>query len=223
MESYLKLVRRLDCPVDSVRTELATTVADEAAADRVWSEQGLGGGERVVCLNTGGAFGPAKNWPIEHFAGLALRLAGEAGVPVLVLCGPAERATARQIAQAAGHPRVFSLADQPLGIGLTKACVRRSALLITTDSGPRHFAAAFNTPVVTLFGPTHVSWTRTYHPLAWHVLRPVPCGPCQKPICPEGHHRCMRELSPESVYRVAMRALSSDNETRLPPLLTCPE
>ena len=127
-------------------------------------------------------------------------------MPVLVLCGPDEREPAREIVQLAGHPRVVSLADQPLGIGLTKACVRRSALLITTDSGPRHFAAAFDTPVITLFGPTHIAWTRTYHPQAWHVFHPVPCGPCQRPVCPEGHHRCMRELSPESVFRTALCA-----------------
>ncbi len=208
VESYLKLVRHLGCPVDSVRTELATTTDDEIAADQAWSDLGLPANDRVVSLNTGGAFGPSKNWPVEHFAGLARRLAGEAGVPVLVLCGPDERSAAQEITQAAGHPCVVSLAAQPLGVGLTKACVRRSALLITTDSGPRHFAAAFNTPVITLFGPTHVAWTRTYHPHAWHLVQPVPCGPCQRPICPEGHHRCMRELSPDSVFRVALRALS---------------
>ena len=82
------------------------------------------------------------------------------------------------------------------------ACAGRR-VLITTDSGPRHFAAAFNTPVITLFGPTHIAWTRTYHPHAWHILHKVPCGPCQRPVCPEGHHRCMRDLSPESVFRAA--------------------
>ncbi len=100
---------------------------------------------------------------------------------VLVLCGPDEREPAREIVRAASHPRVVSLAEQPLAIGLTKACVRRSALLITTDSGPRHFAAAFNTPVITLFGPTHIAWTRTYHPHAWHyassgAVRTVPAA-----------------------------------------------
>jgi len=208
VESYLKLARRLGCPVDSVRTELATTRDDEIAADQAWSALGLSAEDRVVCLNTGGAFGPAKSWPVEHFADLARRLAGEADVPVLVLCGPDERSAAQEIVQAASHPRVVSLADQPLGVGLTKACVRRSALLITTDSGPRHFAAAFGSPVITLFGPTHIAWTRTYHPRAWHLFKPVPCGPCQRPVCPEGHHRCMRELSPDSVFRVALRALS---------------
>jgi heptosyltransferase II len=209
VETYLKLARHLGCPVESTRLELATTPADEAAADRAWAELGLAAGRPVVCLNTGGAFGPAKNWPIGHFAALARRLVEESGAVVLVLCGPAERENAQAIVAAAADKRVVSLAGQTLGIGLTKACVRRAALLITTDSGPRHFAAAFGTPVVTLFGPTHIAWTRTGYPLAWHVKYPVPCGPCQRPRCPEGHHKCMRDLTPESVYRIAGRVVAT--------------
>src|SRR6185312_12785691 len=197
VESYLKLARLLGCPVESIRLELATTRADEVAADRVWADLGLNGNEPVVCLNTGGAFGPAKNWPTGHFADLGRRLARESGTRVLVLCGPSERENAREIVAAAADDCVVSLADQELGIGLTKACVRRASLLITTDSGPRHFAAAFGTPVLTLFGPTHLAWTRTQHTAAWHVSHPVPCGPCQRPICPEGHHRCMIDLTPD--------------------------
>ena len=53
-----------------------------------------------------------------------------------------------------GRPTVYSLAEEALSIGLTKALVRRCNLLVTTDSGPRHFAAAFDRPVITLFGPT---------------------------------------------------------------------
>jgi heptosyltransferase-2 len=116
----------------------------------------------------------------------------------------------------ADHPSVVTLAELPLGIGLTKACVRRSELLITTDSGPRHFAAAFRTPVITLFGSTHVAWTRTYHSQAWHVFHPVPCGPCQRPVCPLGHHRCMRELTPESVLKVALRVLRTAEQSPFP-------
>ena len=87
--------------------------------------------------------------------------------------------------------------------------MRRSALMITTDSGPRHFAAAFDVPVISLFGPTHIAWTRTYHPHAVHLFHPVPCGPCQKPVCPLGHHRCMTELTPDAVFRAAVRMLPS--------------
>jgi heptosyltransferase-2 len=207
VESYLALARSLSCPIDSVRPELFTTAADETAADRVWAELGMAREEPVVCLNTGGAYGPAKSWPVAHFAALARRLATEGGRAVLVVCGPGERDAARAIVAGAGHPRVVSLASFELGIGLTKACVRRSALMITTDSGPRHFAAAFGVPVLSLFGPTHIAWTRTYHPHAIHLQHPVPCGPCQKSVCPLGHHRCMRDLSPQAVYAAARRYL----------------
>jgi heptosyltransferase-2 len=75
-------------------------------------------------------------------------------------------------------------------------------LLVTTDSGPRHFAAAFDRPVVTLFGPTHIEWTETYHPRAVHLQKRVKCGPCQLRVCPEDH-RCMVWLTPEEVYSAA--------------------
>ncbi len=204
---YLRIARHLGCHVDTVRPELFTTLQDEQAADRAWTALGLSMSRSVVCLNTGGAFGPAKNWPADYFAVLARRLAEEAGHDVLVVCGPAERDEARSIVSKATHPRVVSLADQPPSIGLTKACVRRAGLLVTTDSGPRHFAAAFGVPVVSLFGPTHIAWTRTYHPRALHLQQPVPCGPCQKGVCPLGHHRCMRDLSPDAVFAAALRLL----------------
>lgn len=207
VESYLEITRALGCRPDSVRPELFTTEQDEAAADQAWARLKLSERSRVVCLNTGGAFGPAKSWPEDYFGRLARQLVEERDVAVLVICGPSERNAARSIVAHAAHPRVVSLADEPLSIGLSKASVRRSSLMITTDSGPRHFAAAFQVPVLTLFGPTNIAWTRTYHPHAIHLYRPVPCGPCQRPECPLGHHRCMRELLPETVYKAACRFL----------------
>jgi heptosyltransferase-2 len=96
---------------------------------------------------------------------------------------------------------VVSASSLPPSIGLTKALVKRFALLVTTDSGPRHFAAAFDVPVVTLFGPTHIEWTETYFSKAVHLQEKLPCGPCQQRVCPLGHHQCMTQLSAQ---RVAM-------------------
>ena len=45
------------------------------------------------------------------------------------------------------------------------ACLyRQAALVITTDSGPMHLAAAVGTPVVALFGPTDPARTGPYGP-----------------------------------------------------------
>jgi heptosyltransferase-2 len=207
VDSYRELSAKLDCPDLGPRLELFTTQADEAAADRAWERLGLDRPRPIVCLNTGGAFGPAKSWPEEHFATLAVSLVETAGASVLIVCGPSERDAARAIVKLANCPGVVSLADEPLGLGLTKACIRRSRLLITTDSGPRHFGIGFDVPTLTLFGPTRIDWTLTHHPRSLHLFHPVPCGPCQKPTCREIHHRCLRDLLPNPVLEAARRML----------------
>ena len=214
VEYYLALAHALDCPGDGLPLELATTPADEAAADEALAALGVDASAGLVCLNTGGAFGPAKAWPVESFGILARRLAEECGAAVVALCGPSEREESRRIAELAAHPGVVSLADRKLSLGLSKAMVRRADLLVTTDSGPRHFAAAFGTPVVSLFGPTRIEWTRTNQPNALHIYHPVPCGPCQRPTCPLGHHRCMRDLAPDRVFDASRRMLSGRRTTR---------
>jgi lipopolysaccharide heptosyltransferase II len=206
IDAYNLLTRRAGCPDPGYRMELFTTEADEARAEEVWRRTGLDRYPEVICLNPGAAFGAAKHWPAEYFVALARSLVARRGCGVLVLCGPAERDLARAIATKAG---VSSLADSPLSLGLTRACVRRADLLITTDSGPRHFAAALGRPVVSLFGPTHIAWTETYYAGEICLQKEVPCGPCQKRTCPLGHHRCMQELLPEEVLAAACHLLDS--------------
>jgi heptosyltransferase II len=207
IDDYNRLAVALGTADPGHRMELFTTPADEAAANAVWERFGLARYSRIVVLNPGAAFGAAKHWPVGSFAQLARMLAQRVGCGVLVLCGPNEREMARQIAADSRSPHTFSLSDTSLSLGLTKAIVRRADLLVTTDSGPRHFAAAFGTPVVTLFGPTHIEWTETYFDRAVHLQKEVPCGPCQRRVCPTDH-RCMRELLPAEVFNAAVRLLT---------------
>jgi len=210
LRDYNCLARKAGATECSDRMQLFTTGIDESLAEEVWQRAGFDRGQDVVCLNPGAAFGSSKLWPAEHFAALARRLVRERSINVLILCGPAERDLARQIAHRAAAPQIHTLADEPVSIGLTKACIRRSALLVSTDSGPRHFAAAFNRPVVALFGPTHIEWTQTFHPLETQMQVRVPCGPCQQRICPTDQ-RCMRELQPNDVYDAAIQLLDRDS------------
>lgn len=215
VDYYLKLVERLGCDAGDRRVELATTAEDEATADEVWKRHSLSPSNRVIILNSGGAYGAAKHWPADRFAELAARLARDSQNRVLVICGPAERATAEAIEQQAASPRVMSLARENLSVGLSKACVRRSSLMITTDSGPRHFAAAFGVPSVALFGPTDPRWSRNYHAGEMVLQLSLPCVPCSRRTCPLGHHGCMTEMSVEQVYEAAMRQLKATNVVSL--------
>lgn len=207
LDQYLTLIAALGCDATSKQVELTTTTDDERAADRVWTKFNLPVGRQVVIFNTGGAFGAAKLWPNEYFAELARRIVQTSDCSVLMLCGPAERDAARDIIHRVGSPRVVSLAEEASSIGLSKACVRRSRLMVTTDSGPRHFAAAFNVPVVSLFGPTHIGWSENYFARAIHLQKKLPCGPCQQRVCPLGTHQCMRDLTVAEVFCAVRKQL----------------
>lgn len=209
IDAYLHLAAAVGCPAESPRLELATTPADEQLADAVWQRLGLPAGREVVVLNTGGAFGLAKRWPAEHFAALAQRLVRH-GMAVLVNCGPAEREVAREIAARASDRRVVSLADErELPIGLTKACIRRARMLVTTDSGPRYLGIAFGRPVVTIFGPTDPRLVETYYERETCLALGLECQPCMKRVCPLEHHRCMRDLSVEMVFAAVEKLLTA--------------
>jgi len=204
IDDYNRLAQAAGCPWPGYRMELATTPADERATNHIYEKFRISGD--VVCLNPGAAFGAAKFWPIESFGQLARDLIDTRGVTVIVLCGPNERDQSRAIASGSKRPQVYALADEKLSLGLTKALVRRCSLLVTTDSGPRHFAAAFDRPVVTLYGPTFINWTRTYFDKEINLQKQVPCGPCQLRVCPTDH-ACMKLLSPAEVLAAAQQLL----------------
>jgi heptosyltransferase-2 len=83
---------------------------------------------------------------------------------VLVNGSPAEAELTGTIASgintAARGSEAIDLATRGITLGSLKEIVRRSSLMVTNDTGPRHIAAAFGVPVVSLFGPTDERWTR---------------------------------------------------------------
>lgn len=207
VDYYLKLAEALGCPPESRRLELATLEEDERSADRVWQSLGLRPDGRVVAFNCGSATSPARLWPAEHFGALAHWIAQRLDHDVLVLCGPKEAQPAREIVRLAAHPRVFCMADQPLDLGTAKACIRRSRLMVSTDSGPRHIAAAFGKPVVTLYGPTPPTWSENPTVVAIDLRLDLECIACQNRVCPLRHHRCMQDLTPEMAYAAVAKLL----------------
>ncbi len=210
VEYYLAVAQAVGCPKGSLQLELATRPEDEQSAQEVWQRFGWQPGDRPVVLNCSGAFGGSKLWPVEYFAHLAQRVVDQLGEKVLVFCGPRERQLAGQIVQLACRPQVVSMADQPMDFGTAKAVLRRARLMVSTDSGPRHIAAAFGVPVITLYGPLEPiwSWNPTQKALDLWVEH-LDCLGCGRPQCPLGHHACMKELSVDRVYEALAQMWSS--------------
>ena len=101
-------------------------------------------------LNPGGGW-LSKCWPAERYGELHRTLAARYGWRGVVTFGPGEEDLAREVVQAAGDPGPVPIL---LGLGPLMALMRRARFVVSADTGPLHLAAALDTPVVGLFGPT---------------------------------------------------------------------
>ncbi|MBP7216071.1 MAG: glycosyltransferase family 9 protein [Candidatus Omnitrophica bacterium] len=92
---------------------------------------------------------PVKQWPVERFQALALRIVNELAANVVVVGGQAEAGVMRQSFDnlASGVVNLIGKTSLPDLAGVLSHC----AALVSGDSGPVHLASAVGIPVVALF------------------------------------------------------------------------
>ena len=139
------------------RLELGVTVEQEAAGRVVLEKASVRAGHAYAVLNPG-ANNPAKRWPTERFAAVGAHLVKVHGFKVLVNGSSGEAELCDAVVGGIGAG-AFALPRAGITIGALKHVVRGARAMVTNDTGPRHIAAAFGVPVVTLFGPTDPRWT----------------------------------------------------------------
>lgn len=203
VEYYADLAERIGCDRPDHKLELFTTPDCEASVETRLQSLSLVGRRPLVVISPGAKFGASKCWPTDRFAAVADRLIESEGAGVVITCGPGEEPIARAIGEAMKRP-VCVLDDPGLSLGELKSLIRRCDLLLCNDAGPRHFAKAFDVPVVTIFGPTHPEWTDTDYAYERIVRVDVECGPCQQKQCPLKHLDCMTGVSVDMVTAAAV-------------------
>lgn len=211
VDYYLTLTYAIGCPPASRRIEFHIPSDLAERRDRFFEEAGVGPGERVIGISPGAAFGRSKQWRSDHFAEVADTLGTEYGAKILILCGPEEEGVANEIEEAMKGPAI-NTSRRIVPLDLLKAVVGRCMLLVTTDSGTRHFAVGTGVPVITVLGPTFHIYTEVEFEKYDIVQHRLDCWPCHRPACPVGHHRCMNDLPPETVLTACRRLLA-----RFPP------
>ncbi len=212
---YMGIVQYLGSRSRDLKMELFVTSSEKREAQAILARAGLDpelfrpgskGSGPLVLLNPGAQYGDAKCWLPEHFAEAADRLIEERNATVLISGTPKERRILDAVHSHMKHAAV-DLVAKGITLGALKEIIRRCDLMITNDTGPRHVAAAFNVPVVTIFGPTHPEWTEINFAKERRVSVKVFCGPCQKKRCPLDH-RCMTRVSPGMVVDAGTELLS---------------
>jgi lipopolysaccharide heptosyltransferase II len=157
-----------------------------------------------------GVSAPSRRYAPEGYAAAARVLAEEDGVQVVFTGSAGEIPLVEQIRAAMEAPS-FSLAGA-LNLGELGALLQGARLLLANNTGPVHIAAAVGTPVVDLYAltnPQHTPWLVPNRVL----FHDVPCKYCYKSICPEGHHNCLRLVTPGQVVE-AVRSLLHETTPR---------
>jgi len=145
-----------------------------------------------IALSIGGTH-QTKKMPVQ----LWIRLVSFLPIPAIIVGGKEDFEAGRLIengALAAGK-RVWNACGQ-FTIGGSAHLLKKSSVVITHDTGMMHIAAAFQKPVVAIWGNTTPQLGMYPFRVPYHNLevKDLECRPCSKigfERCPKGHFRCM--------------------------------
>ena len=179
------------------RQELFYNASQTAAIAETLRRKGAAPDQPLVTIVPGAAFGPSKHWLPRNFAAVADALAEKLHASVAAIASPEEADIVQAIRSLMKSP-LISFDEGEMDLGLLKPLVAASSLMVTTDTGPRHYAAAFNVPVVVLMGPTDPRNTASDYARTIILRHDLECAPCHKGKCPKDH-KCMELITVDEV------------------------
>jgi lipopolysaccharide heptosyltransferase I len=212
LQRELLLLEGIDVPCSEVVFDLPVSGQDRQQVLELLGENSQDRNNAVkplVAINPQTKW-ETKLWENERFAQVADQLVAQ-GCRVIFTGGPPDRIVIEKI-QESMKQSSLNLAGRS-SLKILTALYERADLVISTDTGPMHIAAAAGTPVVALFGPT-APWRTGPYGKQHQVLRiGISCSPCFKRQCslPEDRKkRCMKEISVELVVDAALKILLSN-------------
>ena len=155
-------------------------------------------GAPAIALCPGAEYGPSKQWPSEYFAQVAQTKLNQ-GWHVWLLGSTRDSAAATEInAQCTGQCLDLTgktTLDQAMDL------LSLATVAVSNDSGLMHIAAAFETPLIALFGSTDPKHTPPLSGNCEILYLGLTCSPCFKRRCPLDHLNCLRQLTPDHVLK----------------------
>lgn len=205
VDRYLDFPRYLGCDIDGAQFNIYPGPENEKKIDQLLKAADINKDDLLIAVSPQ-ALWETKLWDNAKFALLCDRVSAELGGRIIFTGNGAGEMIADIIS------RMKSAAVNLEGMTSLRelaALYKRVALLITTDSGPMHLAAAVGTPVVAIFGPTSPARTGPYGTDHSVIQKGLSCVPCFLKHCETGN--CMNEISVEEVFQVIkMRTGNAD-------------
>jgi 3-deoxy-D-manno-octulosonic-acid transferase/heptosyltransferase-1 len=195
VDRYLDFPRYLGCTTGKAEFNIYPGADGEKKIDSLFLENNISGRELLIAVSPQ-ALWETKLWDSAGFALLCDRIVNEMGGRVIFTGS----GSAEIIADIRSRMKTDSInLEGKTTLRELAALYRRVALLVTTDSGPMHLAAAVNTPVVAIFGPTSPARTGPYGSGHTVIQKGLACVPCFRKHCETKN--CMKEISVEEVFQ----------------------
>jgi predicted lipopolysaccharide heptosyltransferase III len=139
----------------------------------------------------------SKQWEAKNFAAVIEHIYQRYKIPSILAVAKNEIQVATKIKSFTKVP-LTSFVD--LDLSELMALIEQSSLFLGNDSGPAHIAAAFQKPVVVIFGSSN---SKVWHPWLtnYKLLKAdLPCIPCPGYTCSEfPEPECIKKIIVESV------------------------
>jgi len=206
IDRYLKVAEYLECDSAGWSGHIPFFKPDRRSIEQILDLDGIEK-KPLVAINPIAKW-PTKLWDPERFAVLAERIRDELACEIAFTGSSIDRPVITRIAR--------MMRRAPLNIaGRTNLkelayLYTRCKLLITTDTGPMHMAAAMGCPVVALFGPT-APWRTGPYGKGHKVIRAdIECSPCFKKRC--DHMKCMEEITVDKVFEGVRKVITERSD-----------
>jgi len=153
----------------------------------------VGHGRPRVIINVSAGW-ETKKWPISRFSEVGDALVSRFGAKIIIVWGPGEEGMALDLARIMEHDSFVSVETDILELAVFAS---KCDIVISSDTGPLHIAAAVGTPTVAIFGPTDPSRNGPYGRIHRTLVHERSCGNCYKRSC--NKVPCMHDVSVEDV------------------------
>lgn len=215
VQRQLDLVGCVGARTDDTRLRFATRGEDRLSLQRKLAGTLAGETDSWLVAHCG-ASAESRRYPGEYFA-RALQMVGADAGPIVLTGGAGERALVQEIMRTCGTTAPLIDMAGELSLGEFACLLEDASLLLSNNTGPVHLAAALGTPVVDLYAltnPQHTPWQVPNRVL----FKDVPCRNCYRSVCPEGHHECLRGVSPRQVRDAVLELLAETRGSSVQPL-----
>ena len=157
-----------------------------------------------------------KRWPMERFVNLGVQFARDYRAKILIFGGPEDAEYCGDIAQMINTSFGGNIAESFAGkfsLLETAAALAFCDIVVSNDTGVMHLAAAQQRKVVAIFGSTVREFGffpyGTEHCVVENKeLRCRPCSHIGSKQCPQGHFKCMKDITVDEVLTAAKELLT---------------